>query len=502
MNKTDKPFADKIKPRSKKPEKQSNAPELPEAVIVPFKTGEGKDEAIFVQGPLADGFTIENLSKVKVHIPENADQGKLKEWAIGKIREAGIIDPDVIIKAYEDGAFGKPEDSSPSSQVAQTAEKNSAEKTDAKPRKKSGMLATAALAAGLVAGVAGSASPASPPPSVSISHAAADKRAQAPNKRAAFTLVEVLVVMAIIGVLVGLVLPAVQGARGAARNMQRSNLMKQMGIAMLNHESTFGSLPQSSVMENGIEISGIVSLLPYMEQQPAYNAYNRSVAWNGQEPGLLKQALPQLGFSNEEGSLGISLIRNANPDYFAATDPDSDGFWDKNAVKNDYSTKHVRLPSQSTSTPYWEPARTLAGIVKGTSNTLMGAQKADGKYGDNGMWADANTDANYPIVTPPGVKKDYMVRNYLDPNMGNGSVGISPIGTSLSDSSDDNDNAIAAFLRPNTDTSKIHFLFADGHVKSVPYDRFRKETPAAYILQQMANTANPNSPAGEVGLER
>jgi prepilin-type N-terminal cleavage/methylation domain-containing protein/prepilin-type processing-associated H-X9-DG protein len=83
--------------------------------------------------------------------------------------------------------------------------------------------------------------------------------------RAAFTLVELLVVIAIIGVLVSLLLPAVQSAREAARGMSCKNNLKQLGLALLNYEGALHYFPGSGV--NPSQYSVHTYVLPYLEQK-------------------------------------------------------------------------------------------------------------------------------------------------------------------------------------------------------------------------------------------
>ena len=96
--------------------------------------------------------------------------------------------------------------------------------------------------------------------------------------RTAFTLVELLVVIAIIGILIALLLPAVQAAREAARRSQCTSQLKNLTLAMINHESSFGRLPSSGWAGNwtgdpergtGQDQPGswLYGILPYVEEQ-------------------------------------------------------------------------------------------------------------------------------------------------------------------------------------------------------------------------------------------
>ena len=90
--------------------------------------------------------------------------------------------------------------------------------------------------------------------------------------RRGFTLVELLVVIAIIGVLVALLLPAVQAAREAARRMRCQNNLKQIGLAMHNYMDTFNVLPPGGVSTN--ETGWMVFILPFIEQKNLYDQFN------------------------------------------------------------------------------------------------------------------------------------------------------------------------------------------------------------------------------------
>ena len=121
----------------------------------------------------------------------------------------------------------------------------------------------------------------------------------------AFTLVELLVVIAIIAILIALLLPAVQTAREAARRVQCNNNLKQIGLAMHNYHDAHGALPYgaSEIQNNQPGGSWGAFILPYLEQQPAFDQFDFTV--------------PMLHANN------ATAVKMVVPVYLCPTDPGS-----------------------------------------------------------------------------------------------------------------------------------------------------------------------------------
>jgi len=200
--------------------------------------------------------------------------------------------------------------------------------------------------------------------------------------RRAFTLVELLVVIAIIGVLIALLLPAVQQARAAARRMETMNKFKQIGLATHNFHDTFGDLPPSVVTSKDLKYnrgSALLLILPYVEQ----NALGRKAFDTGDFYAAYAEPVPLYANPTDWTNGGNPTLRDTG--------------WGATYGVTGFAANHTAMGHLNASE---DATKDFSGITDGTSNTIFYAEKFTKcqtstlyyniwAYGDPG-WIDYN----------------------------------------------------------------------------------------------------------------
>ena len=250
------------------------------------------------------------------------------------------------------------------------------------------------------------------------------------RRRMGFTLIELLVVIAIIAILIGLLLPAVQKVREAAARSQCQNNLKQIGLAALNYESTYGYLPPgmsnaavypaptSSMTAGsvGASLAGTLAyLLPYVEQQNVYNQFPLGVF-----------TLPGNAYWSSYAAANTRIKTFICPSDNADTVSPSNGSWEcllyypgsmtgyyfsgnTSFGRTNYASNAGylgNLPGWPYPGPYGYNTQTkLVAITDGTSNTLAFGDalggSATGTRDFVANWASFNLPTGFGLSTQP-----------------------------------------------------------------------------------------------------
>ncbi len=203
--------------------------------------------------------------------------------------------------------------------------------------------------------------------------------------RAAFTLVELLVVIAIIGILVALLMPAVQAAREAARRVQCSNNLKQLGLACHTYQTSNGAFPPGHTDFGGNEHSWCTLILPFLEQQALYDKVDFTVKWNHANNRLVKEfnLAAQLCPSSDHKDPGQGDYGGINGPRGL---PGLPGGW---RYGESYAAG-VLIATGGTRDGVWNSAPISAALIRdGLSNTLIIAEDA-GRTDSARFWVNAH----------------------------------------------------------------------------------------------------------------
>lgn len=192
---------------------------------------------------------------------------------------------------------------------------------------------------------------------------------QSRRSRTAFTLVELLVVISIIGMLMGLLLPAVQAARETARRMQCQSNLHNIGLALLNYDSAHRQFPLGATSSK--YHSWGTAILPFLEQAPLYESINLNKDWDD----VSNLNLVKTNLSIFECPSSLKKF-DGKTDYCGIS-----GSW-RNA-KSPGSENGMLYPASKANTL----GVTLPSVIDGTSHTILVSEGATVMEEGYGFWA-------------------------------------------------------------------------------------------------------------------
>ncbi|EAQ82282.1 DUF1559 domain-containing protein [Blastopirellula marina] len=234
-----------------------------------------------------------------------------------------------------------------------------------------------------------------------------------PFKKSGFTLVELLVVIAIIGVLIALLLPAVQQAREAARRMQCTNNLKQLTLALHNYHDVNQNFPMAAASDSG-RIGVLCRLLPFIEQQNLYDQIEYGTSYQANFD-LAKNRID--GFLCPSGTFEQSKFPAAGGDeedtytthYYGNAGPIGTNTLSGVAYQQDASTFGA---ISKEGIFYARNCSSFRDIQDGTSNTLGFGEISFGKYANNRAWTRGSLQYNATNVALLDTKTHSQPINY------------------------------------------------------------------------------------------